>query len=70
MCTIVFCFVFFISSHVVVSLFSLYEFDCPSGVFRHFFVWLNQCLNSGTAGYGYEKKKQRFTIITIVFAKV
>ena len=34
MCTIVCLFVFFIFSHGVVSLFSIYEFDCHSGIFR------------------------------------
>ena len=29
-------FVFFIYSHGVVNLFSFYEFDCPSGIFRPF----------------------------------
>ena len=38
MCTIVCLFVFFIFIHGVVSLFSIYEFDCPSGIFRPFFV--------------------------------
>ena len=33
MCSIVYLFVFFIFSHGVVSLFSIYEFDCPSGIF-------------------------------------
>ena len=33
-CTIVCLFVFFIFSHGVVSLFSIYEFDCPYGIFR------------------------------------
>ena len=33
-CTIVCLFVLFIFSHDVVSLFSIYEFDCPSGIFR------------------------------------
>ena len=35
MCTIVCLFVFFIFSHGVVSLFSINDFDCPSGIFRH-----------------------------------
>ena len=30
-------FVLFIFSQGVVSLFSIYEFDCPSGIFRPFF---------------------------------
>ena len=34
MCTIVCLFVLFIFSHGVVSLFSIYEFDCPSDIFR------------------------------------
>ena len=34
MCTIVCLFVFFIFSLGVVSLFSIYEFDCPFGIFR------------------------------------
>ena len=34
MCTNVCLFVLFICSHGVVSLFSIYEFDCPSGIFR------------------------------------
>ena len=34
MCTNVCIFVFFIFSHDIVSLFSIYEFDCPSGIFR------------------------------------
>ena len=38
MCTIVCLFVFFIFSHGVFSLFSIYEFDCPSGVFRPSFT--------------------------------
>ena len=38
MCTIVCLFVFFIFSLVVVSLFSIYEFDCPSGIFRPSFM--------------------------------
>ena len=33
-CTIVCLFVFFIFSHGVVSLFYIYEFDCPFGIFR------------------------------------
>ena len=33
-CTIVFLFVFFIFSHGVVSLFQIYEFDCPFDIFR------------------------------------
>ena len=32
--TIVWLFVFFLFSHAVVSLFSIYEFECPSGIFR------------------------------------
>ena len=38
MCAIVCLFVFFIFSHGVVSLFSIYEFDCPSGIFRPCFL--------------------------------
>ena len=43
MCTIVCLFVFFIFSHGVVSLFSIYEFDCPLVSFvpllyRHIFI--------------------------------
>ena len=38
MCTIVCLFVFFIFSHGVVSLLSIYEFDCPSGMFRPYFI--------------------------------
>ena len=34
MYTIVCLFVLFIFNHDVVSLFSIYEFDCPSGIFR------------------------------------
>ena len=35
----IFClFVFFIFSHAVVSLFSIYEFECPSGNFRPSFI--------------------------------
>ena len=34
MCTIVCLFVFFIFSHGVVSLFAIYEFDCPFGIVR------------------------------------
>ena len=34
MCTIVCLFDLFIFSHGVVSLFSIYEIDCPSGIFR------------------------------------
>ena len=34
MCTIVCLFVFFIFNHGVVSLFSIYEFDCTFGIFR------------------------------------
>ena len=30
-----------ILSHVVVSLFSIFEFDCPSGIFRPSFVYNN-----------------------------
>ena len=39
MCTIVCLFVFFCFSHGVVSLFSIYEVDCPSGIFRPSFNW-------------------------------
>ena len=38
MCTIVCLFVLFLFSHGVVSLFSIYVFDCPSGIFRPSFV--------------------------------
>ena len=38
MCTIVCPFVLFIFSHGVVSLLSIYEFDCPSGIFRPSFI--------------------------------
>ena len=38
MCTIVCLFVILIFSHGVVSLFSIYEFDCLSGIFRPSFV--------------------------------
>ena len=34
MCSIVCLFVFFIFSHGVVRIFSIYVFDCPSGIFR------------------------------------
>ena len=34
LCTIICLFFFFFDSYGVVSLFSIYEFDCPSGVFR------------------------------------
>ena len=34
MCIVVCLFVFFIFSHGVVSLFSIYQFDCTSGIFR------------------------------------
>ena len=38
-CVILFvCLSFFIFSHGVVSLFSIYEFDCPSGIFRPSFT--------------------------------
>ena len=37
MCNIVCLFVLFIFSHSVVSLFSIYEFDCPSG------IWTSCC---------------------------
>ena len=43
MCTIVclsICFFFFIFTHGVVSLFSIYEFVCTSGIFRPSFVQL------------------------------
>ena len=33
-------FVFLFISHGVVSLFSIYEFDCPSGIFRPSFILL------------------------------
>ena len=38
-CTIVCLFVLFIFSHGVVSLFSIYEFCCPSGIFRPLLWW-------------------------------
>ena len=38
MCTTICLFVFIIFSHGVVSLFSIYEFDCPSGIFRLSFI--------------------------------
>ena len=38
MWSIVCLFVFFICRHGVVSLFSIYEFDCPSGTFRPSFI--------------------------------
>ena len=38
MCTIVCLFVLFICSHGVVSWFSIYEFDCPSCIFRPSFT--------------------------------
>ena len=31
---------FFIFNHDVVSLFSIYEFDCPSGIFRPSYIAL------------------------------
>ena len=34
LCSIVCLFVFLSLSHVIVSLFSIYEFDCPFGIFR------------------------------------
>ena len=34
-------FVFFIFSHGVVSLFSIYEFDCPSGIFHPSFQMIH-----------------------------
>ena len=40
MCTIVCLFVFFTFSHGVVSLFSICEFDCPSGIFLPSFISL------------------------------
>ena len=40
-CVLLFiCLSFFICSHGVVSLFSIYEFDCPSGTFRPSFKYL------------------------------
>ena len=39
MCTIVCLFVLFIFSHGVVSLFSIYEFDCPIGICRPLLKW-------------------------------
>ena len=42
MCTIVCLFVFFIFSHGVVSLFSIYDFDCPSGIFRPSFTLIRK----------------------------
>ena len=45
MCTIVCLFVFFIFSHGIASLFSIYEFDCPFGIFRpSFFSSFKQSL--------------------------
>ena len=38
MCTIVCLFVFFILRHDVVSLFWIYEFHCPSGMFHPSFI--------------------------------
>ena len=38
-------FVFFIFSHGVVSLFSIYEFDCPSGIFCPPFMTCTQICN-------------------------
>ena len=37
-CTIIFLFVFFILSHGVVSLFSIYEFDCNANIFCPSFI--------------------------------
>ena len=47
LCTIICLFVFFIFSNGVVSLFSIYEFDCSSGIFRpSFLMTLNRALDS------------------------
>ena len=43
MCTIVCLFFLFNYSHGVVSLFSIYEFDCPFGIFRPSFL-ATKCL--------------------------
>ena len=38
LCTIVCLFVFFFSHHDFVTLFLVYEFECPSGIFRPSFI--------------------------------
>ena len=50
MCTIVCLFIFFILSHGVVSLFSIYEFDCSAGIFRPFFSNHKKPLNNRLLG--------------------
>ena len=51
MCTTVCLFVFFIFCHGVVSLFSIYEFDCPSGIFRPSFIYKMHTLYSNAMIY-------------------
>ena len=50
-------FVLFRFSHGVVSLFSIYEFDCPSGIFRPSFQRSSAPLDTG---YCMSVRKQRF----------
>ena len=44
LCTIICLFVFFFFSHFIVSLFSIYEFDCPAVLFSPLFFYILQRL--------------------------
>ena len=66
MCTFVCLLVFMIFSHGVVILFSIYEFDCPSGIVRPSFmtevVSSKRCAISGRQGITFPKEIHKFIV--------